>query len=97
MANLEKERRALEPTTAIVLVLSIIGAINWGTIGFFNFNFVDWILGGGAHETTSFAARIVYAIVGVSGVILAVLYPTLRSRTAKQVGAGASTRRIEAR
>ena len=28
----------------IALVLAIIGALNWGLIGFFNFNLVAWIL-----------------------------------------------------
>ena len=46
----------------IALVLVIIGAINWGLIGFFNFNLVDSIFG-----TTSVISRIIYGLVGVSG------------------------------
>lgn len=84
MANLERERKALEPWTAFVLIISIIGAINWGLIGFFNWNFVDWVFGGGVHEMTSGNSRIVYAIVGVCGVLTAILYPTLRTRTVKR-------------
>lgn len=79
MANLEKERRTLAPLTTIALVLAIIGAINWGLIGFFNWNLVDAIFRGGAHEQTSGIARIIYAIVGLAGLALAFLYPTLRS------------------
>ena len=46
----------------IALVLIIIGAINWGLIGIFNFNLVDTILG-----TMSIISRIIYILVGVSG------------------------------
>jgi uncharacterized membrane protein YuzA (DUF378 family) len=49
------------------LVLTIIGAINWGLVGFFNFNLVDAIFGGGAREQTSAISRVIYAIVGLAG------------------------------
>ncbi len=48
----------------IALVLVIIGALNWGMIGFFNFDLVANLFGG----RDTLAAKIVYAIVGVSGV-----------------------------
>ena len=44
------------------LVLIIIGAINWGLVGIFNFNLVDSIFG-----TMSVISRIIYALVGISG------------------------------
>ena len=46
----------------IALVLVVIGAINWGLIGFFKFNLVDTIFG-----TMSALSRIIYALVGLSG------------------------------
>lgn len=46
----------------ITLLLVIIGAINWGLIGFFQFNLIDTIFGVG----TVFS-RIIYAIVGICG------------------------------
>ncbi len=46
----------------IALVLIIIGAINWGLIGFFGFNLVDSIFG-----SMSIISRIIYALVGISG------------------------------
>ena len=46
----------------IALVLIIIGAINWGLIGFFFFIFVDTIFG-----NMSMLSRIIYALVGISG------------------------------
>jgi uncharacterized membrane protein YuzA (DUF378 family) len=49
------------------LVLAIIGAVNWGLIGFFNWNLVDAIFGGGTREQTSAGSRVIYAIVGLAG------------------------------
>ncbi|MBE0448039.1 MAG: DUF378 domain-containing protein [Actinobacteria bacterium] len=49
--------------TALVLV--IIGAINWGLIGFFGFDLVAAIFGGG--DTFATGSRIVFAIVGLAG------------------------------
>ena len=44
------------------LVLIIIGAINWGLIGFFKFDLVATLFG-----TMSAISRIVYSLVGISG------------------------------
>ena len=46
----------------IALVLIIIGAINWGLIGFFKFDLVATLFG-----EMSVLSRIVYALVGISG------------------------------
>jgi uncharacterized membrane protein YuzA (DUF378 family) len=46
----------------IALALIIIGAINWGLIGIFNFNLVDTIFG-----VMSIISRIIYILVGLSG------------------------------
>ena len=47
------------------LVLTIIGAINWGLIGFFQFDLVASIFGG----QDAGMARIVYGLVGIAGLI----------------------------
>ena len=46
----------------IALLLVIIGAVNWGLIGFFDFNLVSALFG----EMTTFS-RIIYALVGIAG------------------------------
>ena len=46
----------------IALVLIIIGAVNWGLIGIFNFNLVDSIFG-----NMSILSRIIYSLVGIAG------------------------------
>lgn len=53
--------------TALTLV--IIGAINWGLIGFFKFDLVAFIFG-----NMSWLSRIVYALVGICGLYLLSLY-----------------------
>lgn len=47
----------------LALVLVIIGAINWGLIGFFQFDLVAAIFGGQA----AILSRIIYAVVGIAG------------------------------
>lgn len=61
----------------ILIVIAIIGAVNWGLIGFFNFNLVDAIFGGGSAEQTSAASRVVYSLVGIAGLIAAAFLPKL--------------------
>jgi uncharacterized membrane protein YuzA (DUF378 family) len=48
----------------IALILTIIGAINWGLIGFFGFNLVEAIFG-----DNSALSRIIYGLVGIAGLI----------------------------
>mgnify|MGYP002561389167 CR=1 FL=1 len=57
--------------TALTLV--IIGAINWGLIGFFNFNLVGMLTGG----STSLIARVIYALVGIAGIYMLTMYSRL--------------------
>lgn len=53
----------------LALTLAIIGALNWGLIGLFNFNLVSWLFG-----DFSLLSRIVYILVGVSGLYLITCY-----------------------
>ena len=48
----------------IALILTIIGGINWGSIGLFKFDIVAWICGG----QTAVFALIIYAVVGLAAV-----------------------------
>ncbi|MBT2758239.1 DUF378 domain-containing protein [Mesobacillus foraminis] len=49
----------------IALILTIIGAINWGLVGFFQFDLVASIFGG----QDAGISRIVYGLVGLAGLI----------------------------
>lgn len=48
----------------IALVLTIIGAINWGLIGLFDFNLVAALF-----EAESVISRIIYILVGLAGIV----------------------------
>lgn len=48
----------------IALVLVIIGALNWGSIGIFGFDIVAWLFGGQGE----ILSRIIYTLVGIAGV-----------------------------
>jgi uncharacterized membrane protein YuzA (DUF378 family) len=56
----------------ICLTLTIVGAIVWGIVGFFNFNIVDALFG-----TGSWLSRVIYALVGLSGLYLISFYSRL--------------------
>jgi uncharacterized protein len=49
--------------TIISLLLVVIGALNWGLVGFFGFNLITAIFG-----MSSVLGRLVYALVGLAGI-----------------------------
>ena len=51
------------------LTIAIIGAVNWGLVGFFDFNLVAFLLG-----SMSWLSRIIYALVGLCGLYLISFY-----------------------
>jgi len=54
----------METFQKITLIFTIVGAINWGLIGFFDFNLVESLF-----AETSVLPTIIYAIVGICGLI----------------------------
>ena len=58
--------KALDNTA---LTLAIIGAVNWGLIGFFDFNLVASLFGG-----MRWLSRIIYGLVGLCGIYLISFY-----------------------
>ncbi len=53
--------------SVIALILTIVGALNWLSIGIFDFNFVTWISFG-----MMWLERLLYILVGVAGVYMIV-------------------------
>lgn len=53
----------------LALTVAIIGAINWGLIGFFSFDLVAFIFG-----NMSWLSRIIYAVVGIAGLYIITFY-----------------------
>ena len=63
----------------VAMILVIIGAINWGLIGFFQFDLVADIFGG----QSAVVSRIIYALVGLAGLWCIMLVPRVRHRKEK--------------
>lgn len=60
---------------ALVLVI-IIGALNWGLVGIFSFDLVAYLFGGMA----SLVSRIIYTVVGIAGIwCIALLFKDSRA------------------
>lgn len=47
----------------LAYILVLIGALNWGLWGFFQFDIVAWLFGG----NTTWLSRLIYALIGLSG------------------------------
>ena len=47
----------------ISLLLVIIGALNWGSVGLFRFDLVAWVFG----SQTALGSRIVYTVIALAG------------------------------
>lgn len=58
----------------IALTLVIVGAVNWGLIGFFKFDLVAFLFG-----QMTWISRIVYALVGLSGLYTISLFGRIAS------------------
>lgn len=54
----------METIEKIALVFTIIGAINWGLIGLFDFNLVTMLF-----QEGSFLTRLIYIIIGICGLL----------------------------
>ena len=48
----------------IALIVTIIGALNWGSISLFRFDIVAWLCGG----QTALVSRIIYTVVALAGI-----------------------------
>lgn len=57
----------------LALTLVIVGAVNWGLIGFFQYDLVAGLFGG----QSSWISRIIYALVGLSGLYSLAFYGKL--------------------
>ena len=58
----------------ILLILVIAGAVNLGLVGFFRFNLVSFLFG-----NMSWLTRILYALIGLSGLYMISLFGRIRS------------------
>jgi uncharacterized membrane protein YuzA (DUF378 family) len=79
MTNSAANGRGSSALLKVATLLAIVGALNWGLIGLFNWNLVDAIFGGDPREMTSIASRVVYALVGLAGLIALFSLPRITS------------------
>ena len=47
----------------LALILSVVGCVNWGLVGIFQFDLVAWLFG-----SASILSRIIYTVIGLTGV-----------------------------
>lgn len=66
----------------LALTILIIGALNWGVIGFFRYDMLSMLFGG----AWSMTSRVVYAIVGLAGLYALSIYGRIRERDAEYEG-----------
>lgn len=57
-----------------VLTIVIIGAINWGLIGFFGLDLISWLFG-----SMSLLSRIIYGVVGICGLYMLSVFGRITS------------------
>lgn len=62
------------PLDAVALTILIIGCINWGLVGFFDFNLIDAIFGNWV-----WISRVIYAVVGIAGIYAFTFFGRLAS------------------
>lgn len=74
----------------IAEVLVIVGALNWGLIGLFDFNLVAAIFGAGTIVT-----RVIYVLVGLAAIVQAVQLPAIFKRWCR-IDTGATMRTAHA-
>ena len=65
----------MKKVDTIAIVLILIGAFNWGLIGFVDFNLIDYLV------VQFWLVRAIYALVGLSAIYLVVNWNTIRGRS----------------
>lgn len=63
-----KRRKTMNILIKILAIVCLIGALNWGLVGFFGFDLIAALFG-----TMSLISRLIYALVGISAILLIAL------------------------
>ena len=69
----------MQAVKGIALILVIVGALNWGLVGLFDFNLVSAIFG-----VDSVLTNLVYILVGISAVICLPIFSDLRAAATRE-------------
>lgn len=54
----------METMQKILLVITIIGAVNWGLVGLFDMNLVSSLFG-----STTFITKLIYTLIAIAGIV----------------------------
>jgi uncharacterized protein len=81
----------LNPLEWIAAVVLIVGGLNWGLVGLFQFDLVAWIFGE-EFGVTNAATRTVYIIVGIAAIYTLIGLLRMEAMTAQQERSGRSER-----
>lgn len=66
----------METLQKVLLVITIVGAVNWGLIGLFDFDLVAMIFG-----NSTLLSRIIYTLVGICGLVnIGILFNRLETK-----------------
>lgn len=76
---------------AVALLLVVVGALNWGLVGFVELDLVAWIFGE-EFGATNAAVRIFYILVGAAGLYVAAMLPSALRGMAEHRPAGRATK-----
>ena len=71
-ATVHSARQSTMMLTWVAFALLVVGGLNWGLVGFFNFDLVAAIFGAGTP-----VSRVVYALVGLAALYCAIAIPKL--------------------
>ncbi len=77
---IQKRRNPMKGLDYTALTLVIIGAINWGLIGLFRLDLVSLLFG-----NMTWLSRVVYTLVGISGMYLLSLYGRVTEMGSEQM------------
>lgn len=70
----ERKRRNMKNVDMIATILVIVGAFNWGLIGLFDFDLIDYVFG------RTWLDRLIYVLMGFAAIYKVVNWETLKTR-----------------
>lgn len=70
-----KGKTTMKSLDVLIAILLVVGGLNWGLVGLFNFDLVATLLG-----QMSALSRVVYAVVGISAIYYVLAWKSIRRR-----------------
>ena len=70
-----KGNTIMKSLDVLIAILLVVGGLNWGMVGLFNFDLVATLLG-----QMSTLSRVVYAVVGISAIYYLLAWKSIRRR-----------------